>query len=236
MSPLLPGILLLWSEDAPDITASIYGLYSQVYPILIATAASIGKDKRELRLSLFEAHFALAVTASPMSFYLSCIALYNALCGCYELLRITSTNTAQVCHQWLALLLPFLWLAISVVTSFSTKAFKNSHLCYDVDVGKWFEFIIRTNFFGFVDVMGLRDLWTDLTQRNGLGTISVILLWIWGVYFVRHIRCIRARFSDDRAEYRNLFFLSRWPRYVVLFLRITWYVHSRVHIGQGFCL
>jgi hypothetical protein len=37
-------------------------LLFQVYPIMLATAASINTDN----LSLFDAHFAVAVTASPV--------------------------------------------------------------------------------------------------------------------------------------------------------------------------
>ena len=68
-----PAILVSWPENVGDTMTSVYGLFSQVFTILLATTASIGREK----LTLFEAHFAIAVTASPiscLSSYLRCLA------------------------------------------------------------------------------------------------------------------------------------------------------------------
>jgi hypothetical protein len=53
------------------VTSHIFLLFSQTIPILIATLSSVSSNN----LSLFDAHFAVAVTGSPMSFYIvvSCI-------------------------------------------------------------------------------------------------------------------------------------------------------------------
>ncbi|KAJ3506807.1 hypothetical protein NLJ89_g6663 [Agrocybe chaxingu] len=57
-------ILLRWAHD--DVQTTVVMLLSQIYPIMIATAGSINSTN----LSLFDAHFAVAVTASPVSVYL----------------------------------------------------------------------------------------------------------------------------------------------------------------------
>ena len=156
-------------------------LLSQVYPIMLATAASINTDN----LSLFDAHFAVAVTGSPVSVYLAYSAARDVFNRPNMLFRkLTHGKTLIRC---LGLALPFLWFAINLTISFSPRAFRNSpENCQKMTIIGWFEFQVVSNFIGVLDVMGRRDLWNDLRDRGGLGAISLALMWIWAVYLVRH--------------------------------------------------
>src|SRR6267143_6903601 len=117
-------------------------LLSQVYPIMIATAASINSDSS---LSLFDAHFAVAVTASPVSVYL----VYSAFRDVFKrpntlFQKLTYGKTLIRC---LGLAFPFLWLGINLVISFSPRAFKNSpENCQKMTLMAWFEFQLLSNF------------------------------------------------------------------------------------------
>ena len=177
-------------------------LLFQVYPIMLATAASINTDN----LSLFDAHFAVAVTASPVSVYLA----YSAARDVFNIpntlfLKLTSGKTLIRC---LGLALPVLWLAINLTISFSPQAFRNSpENCQKMTFISWFEFLAMSNFIGVLDVMGVRDLWNDLEGRGGLGAIASTLMWIWEVYLVRHRYDIlnEIRHRQERQAIHNFF-------------------------------
>ena len=177
-------------------------LLFQVYPIMLATAASINTNN----LSLFDAHFAVAVTASPVSVYLAYSAARDVFNRPNTLFRkLTSGKTLIRC---LGLALPVLWLAINLTISFSPRAFRNSpENCQKMTFIEWFEFQAMSNFIGVLDVMGRRDLWNDLEGRGGLGAISLTLMWIWAVYLVRHrydiLNEIRRR--QERQVIHNFF-------------------------------
>jgi hypothetical protein len=148
---------------------------------MIATAASINTDS----LSLFDAHFAVAVTASPVSVYLVYSAVRDVFNRPNTLFR--KLNYWKTLIRYMGLALPVLWLGINLVISFSPRAFKNSpENCQKMTLMDWLEFQVLSNFVGVFDVMGNRDLWNDLLRRGGLGTISLILMWIWAIYLVRH--------------------------------------------------
>jgi len=210
----IPAVLFRWPDEQRDNIrqTSVYGLFSQVYPILLATIVSIASVGRT-KLSLFEAHFAVAVSASPISAYVVYQAFYDA-CQHPRLFLHLSKDTAVGFARWLALILPFIWLAVNTIVSFSPTAFKNSHLCNGMTVPRWFEFQIVSNFVGVLDVMGRRDLWNDLRSRGGLGAVSVSALWASGVYFVRHLNDILNLFNARRLRDRNRRFYTRWPRSV----------------------
>jgi hypothetical protein len=152
----------------------MYGLFSQVYPILLATIASIGRSK----LSLFAAHFSVAISASPVSVYISYQALYNARYHPAIFCRVLE-DTKKSVALWLALILPFLWLTLNLVSSFSSTAF-NSNLCKGTTLSDWFDAQISINF-----VVVLRDILLDTKDKGGLETISITALWLWGICFVR---------------------------------------------------
>jgi hypothetical protein len=177
-------------------------LLFQVYPIMLATAASINTDN----LSLFDAHFAVAVTASPVSVYLAYSAardVFNRPNTLFQ--KLTSGKTLIRC---LGLALPVLWLAVNLTISFSPRAFRNSpENCQKMTVIGWFEFQAVSSFIGVLDVMGRRDLWNDLEGRGGLGAISLTLMWIWAVYLVRHRYDIlnEIRLRQERQATHKLF-------------------------------
>jgi hypothetical protein len=214
-----PAMLFMWSAtpDDPDIfRASVYGLYSQVYPILMATIASIHRRN----LSLYEAHFAIAVSASPITVYLAYRACYDVFRQ-PSLFRPALKDTRNPVARWLALILPFFWLIVNAIVSFSPTAFKNSDLCKGMTVQRWLEFQIVSNFVGVLDVMGRRDLWSDLRGRGGLGAISVGALWAWGVYFIRHLPDIWKLFVIDEDNNGRKFYV-RWASNVHKAVRASW--------------
>jgi len=130
-------ILLSWSKH--DLKTSIFMLLSQVYPILIATASSIGSGNLS-----FDAHYAVAVTASPITVYV----VYSRdvfLCPNTLFQKLTSSKAVV---RYLGLLLPLLWLFVNLITSFYPKAFGDSELCRRMTLSLWIEFQIASNFVG----------------------------------------------------------------------------------------
>ncbi|EDR03024.1 uncharacterized protein LACBIDRAFT_307555 [Laccaria bicolor S238N-H82] len=203
------AILLRWSGH--DLKTSIFMLLSQVYPILIATASSIGSED----LSLFDAHYAVAVTASPITVYLVYSSFRDLFLGPNILFQKLMSSKAIV--RYLGLMLPFLWLFVSLMTSFYTKAFRNSPLCRGMTLSLWTEFQLASNFIGVLDVMGKRDLIDDIVQRGGLGTVSLLGLWIYGIYLVRHRRDIFHKYQTWQNKSQHL---PTWKR---IFLTV-WYI------------
>jgi len=179
-------------------------LLSQVYPILIATASSIGSGGG---LSLFDAHYAVAVTASPITVYLVYSSFRDVFLRPNILFQKLTSSKAVV--RYLGLLLPFLWLFVNLMTSFYTKAFSDSELCRGMTLSLWIEFQIASNFVGVLDVMGRRDLIDDIEKRGGLGMVSLLGIWIFGIYLVRHRHDIFYEYQNRRHELRRL---PTWKR------------------------
>ena len=61
------AILLAFSSDAASVRTSVYMLFSQVLPVLLAITASIGNSS----LTLFDVKYGISLTASPVSIYVS---------------------------------------------------------------------------------------------------------------------------------------------------------------------
>lgn len=166
-----------------DIAPSTFLLFSQTIPILVATLSSIGSKN----LSLYDAHFAAAVTASPTSLLLSFSSVHYLLRHKEtSLLKRIPSDEARTLIVIMGLLQPILWLSVSLVASFSTNAFSNSPLCAGVTFPSYLEFLLVSSFTGVLDVLGRRDLWDDLSKRCGLGLVSILWMLIWAVYLVRH--------------------------------------------------
>jgi len=175
------AILLRWAHE--DIQTTVIMLLLQVYPIMLATAASINTKN----LSLFDAHFAVAVTASPVSVYLAYSAAQDVFNRPNALFPKPSKPTAgKTLIRCLGLALPALWFAINLTISFSPRAFRNSpENCQKMTFIGWLEFQAVSIFPAF-NMLGPQGLRYDLKGRGGLGAISLALIWIWGVYLVRH--------------------------------------------------
>ena len=140
------AILLRWSNH--DLKTSIFMLLSQVYPILIATASSIGSGD----LALFDAHYAIAVTASPITVYLVYSSFRDVFRRPNILFQKLMSSKAVV--RYLGLILPLLWLFVNLMTSFYTKAFSDSALCRGMTLSLWIQFQMVSSFMGFLDVLG----------------------------------------------------------------------------------
>jgi hypothetical protein len=155
-------------------------------------------------LSLFDAHFTVAVTASPMSVFIACNCLLELGGMKTRLFRKMSSGSPEkkAVIVWLGLTLPLLWLSVSVVASFSATAFRNSsHYCQKASFPLYLEFLIASSMTGVLDVMGRRDLINDLVNRKGLGLASLLGLWIWGIYLVRHREEIVREWKESYRMY-----------------------------------
>ncbi len=201
------AFLVAFAPDS-EVSASVLLLYSQTIPILLATLASI----KSTNLTLLDAHFALSVAASPMSVYLAITAILRLLfkedTSLYA--KIRSSEAKKIILAF-GLLSPALWLSISVVLSFASTAFRNSSLCAHMGFDLYVKFLIASSMFGFLDVMGQRDLHDDFPKRKGLGLICLLTFWISGIYIVRHLEDI-AEHLQSRVEPQYTRFVSRTPR------------------------
>lgn len=173
------AFLIRWSDD---VSTSIFLLFSQTIPILFATLSSINSDS----LSLFDAHFAVAVSASPMSTYVSICCFLQLFRVETRLFKKVSSHEARVLILLLGLLFPLLWFSVSITTSFSTTAFTNSYYCKGMTVPRYLEFLVVSTFFGVLDIMGHRDIIDDVVRRGCLGILSVVGLFLGGALMVRH--------------------------------------------------
>jgi len=193
-------------------------MLSQVYPMMMATALSIHTDN----LSLYDAH------SSPAS------AVFSALKCPMMLLdppwRITPLDPPLYSSrlEWftfrLRIVLPILWLAISVIVSFDPVAFRNSpEYCQKMTFIDWFEFQLTSNFLGVFDVLGRRDIVDDIKIRRGLGTILLILVYTWGLLMVRQ----RHRIASEirlRLEAQKKHGLLRKSLSIILVIPVSWWV------------
>jgi hypothetical protein len=156
-------------------------LLTQIYPILLATMTSINTAN----LSLFDAHFAIAATTSPVSVYLV-YSSFRDLIGLPNRLFEKLSQGKRII-RFLGLILPIIWISLNVLISFSPRAFRNSpQNCQKMSVSDWIQYQALSNFIGILDIMGQRDLWNDLQGRGGLGVLSLVTMWIWGIYMIHH--------------------------------------------------
>ena len=112
------GIMVTYSDG--DVDLAIQSLLVQFYPVLLSTLLSV----RRQQLSLFDADFALLLGSSPLAMYLSFASVCD-LCGIRTGLfkRIKSyRRTIRI----IGALTPLLWIALSMIASFSNEAFLDS--------------------------------------------------------------------------------------------------------------
>lgn len=190
-----------WAKEDHDVRDAVIMLLSQVYPILIATISSIGSKN----LSVYDAHHALVVSASPVTAYLAWSA-FLGLIG-QESALFKRIKGDRVIIRPLALFIPFLWLFISLTTTFSQTAFRGSELCATMTLPRWVEFELMYNILGMLDVMGMRGLWADLEERGGMGIASLAILWLWGLHVIRHTDEI---WATVRVRRQHQLHLVRW--------------------------
>ena len=126
---LCPGILITWSPAEIDV--AVQASLIQFYPILLATLLSIHRQQ----LSLYDANFALLLTSSPLTVYLVAASACE-FCGIEtDLYKRIKSNRRAI--RVFAILIPFLWLGLSVVLRLSDRAFKDSGLCHGSTFKDW---------------------------------------------------------------------------------------------------
>ena len=110
--------MVTWSPG--DVDVGIQSLLVQIYPILLSTLLSINRQQ----LSRFDASFVLTLSSSPLTIYLvtaSICDLFGIHTGLYK--RIKSYRPAI---RALGASVLLLWTGLSMVSSISTRAFKDS--------------------------------------------------------------------------------------------------------------
>ena len=146
--------MVTWSQD--DIDREIWATLLQIYPILLSTFLSIGRDQ----LSLFDANFTLNITSSPLTVYLVISSLSTlfwilvGLCkndgprkqiGLYRQIRSHHLITSV-----LGTLVLLLWFALSVTIRMSGSAFIDSSSCQGSTFSGWFVDFLQFVFFSIV--------------------------------------------------------------------------------------
>ena len=114
-----------------DIDVGIRATLIQTYPILLSTLLSINTRT----LSLFDAGFALLLTSSPLTIYLvvaSICDLFGFETNLYK--RIKSYRRII---SILGVLIPLLWLGLSLTLTFSDNAFIGSEFCSNSRFTDW---------------------------------------------------------------------------------------------------
>ena len=125
---LLLGILVTWSSAYIDV--GVQGCLFQIYPILLSTTLSINRKQ----LNVFDANFALTISSSPLTLYLVVASIGDILglkTGLYK--RIKRRHFVRP----FLVILPFIWLGLSLTLRLSNHAFKGSDLCDGSTLGDW---------------------------------------------------------------------------------------------------
>ena len=132
----------------PPVALGVQSLLIQIYLVLLSTLLSIDRQQ----LSLFDAHSALLLSSSPLTIYLVVASigdLFGIRTGLYK--RIKSYHLIISILGGLVLLL---WTGLSMTTSISTMAFKDSS-CYPGTFVGWFKCISRLLSLFFVYLGGI---------------------------------------------------------------------------------
>ena len=115
-------------EDiGPDIVASL----TQFYPIFLLMLLSINQQQ----LSLFDAQYALIISASPLMGYLVIASLCDFFRRKTKLYKRIRSHSHIIC--FFGALIPFLWVGLSITLVLSSTAFKDSKLCHDSTSKNW---------------------------------------------------------------------------------------------------
>ena len=160
---------MTWSDEGAD--EETQAILLQIYPILLSTLLSIGRNQ----LSLFDANFALTITSSPLTVSLA----LSYACAWFKikpylLKRIKSGFIVRT--LWTSVL--FLWFGLSVTLTLSNKAFINSGLCDGSTFRDW--------------VLGFLSFLRDYILDTGFPPSSVgIPYMIMGLNVLLLFRCWR---------------------------------------------
>ena len=162
---------MTWSPG--DVDVGIQSLLIQIYPILLSTLFSINRQQ----LSTSDASFALLVSSSPLTVYLVVASICD-LCGIRTGLykRIKSY---RLITRILGALVLLLWTGLSMATTISARAFKDS-LCYPGTFKYWLLSIVYFILFSLV-------------------TPGVVTVFSWVIIFPLFV-CLARRWSQIRAD------------------------------------
>jgi hypothetical protein len=111
---LHPGILT-WFPG--DIDVGIQASLIQIYPILLSTLLSINRQT----LSLYDASYALLITSSPPTVYLTVVSICDLFGFKIDLYKRVKSHRPTT--RILGALVLFLWLGLSMTLTLSDRAF-----------------------------------------------------------------------------------------------------------------
>jgi hypothetical protein len=136
MAALCLGILVTWSPGGID--AGIQASLLQIYPILLSTLLSINRQA----LYLFDASYALLLTSSPLTIYLVVASICD-ICG-FETNLYKRIKSHRRTIRILGILVPILWLGLSLTLRFSDRAFVDSKSCRGSSFKDWLLDFVRS--------------------------------------------------------------------------------------------
>lgn len=122
---LRPGIQIALSPTT-GIGAGVIASIAQLYCILLSILVSVNRQQ----LSLFDANYALTISSSPFTIYLTSASIGDLLGLESGLFKQIESHRRAIRISG-ALLLP-LWLGLRLTLRFSSRAFIDSELCSDV--------------------------------------------------------------------------------------------------------
>src|SRR5260221_12253425 len=147
----------MWSTN---VTSYVILLFSQAYPNIVASLLS-GLRSGDKSLTLFDSHYSLSVSFSPLCVYISSCCLLHRFGVETSLFRKIPSSQARALILWLGIAFLPLWLVLSLFTSFSKTGFKNSYYCKGMTVPAYLEFLLISSWFGALEIVK-RDLFDDL--------------------------------------------------------------------------
>ena len=120
---------MTWSPENVDI--GVQSLLFQIYPILLSTLLSVNRKQ----LTVSDAHFAIAVSSSPLTVYLV-VASIGDLFGIKTGLCKRIKSHRRIIRALGAVVLP-LWTGLSMTSRMSRTAFTDSPCSDDFSFGGW---------------------------------------------------------------------------------------------------
>lgn len=165
---------------------------------------------RSDQLTIYDAHFPLMVTSSPLTLYLIYSSIMDVFGHSNDLMQRLGPSR-KIIRYLMILLLP-LWISLSMVSSMSGTAFIDSHLCRDVNVVQWFIAI-------------LLYWWNTNVHPNIPYPLSPYIVPFYPlagailVYFYRHFHDIKRQAQETRCNITTTF---SWLRVWFLFPKATW--------------
>ena len=197
--------MVTWSPD--DIDEGIQAILLQIYPVLLSTLLSIGRNQ----LSLFDANFALIITSSPLTVYLAVASIchwFRIEVGLYKRVR-----SYRLVTRALGALVLFLWFGLSAIARLSDRAFIDSGLCEGSTIEEWL-----WDFFWFATYSVGYPGFPSIPGSTTLLYIPIFILF-WDLIL---------EIKEGWSSFKRRSTLRKWFRIPWISVRWAWYVPAVV--------